>query len=293
MAKKIVFALFVVSILFLGFTVGRYTDFMPMTRASWAAKSNQEFNKLDETGTALALAVAAASPEIAQELIKNMKTGDVSSEAIKSVQKLASRAMSKSKKKQAKRERPSFEEEMAEVKEFEVIKNSFMTGKKNAPIQIVIFDEFLCPYCARVDPVLHKVVDEYGEKVNFIYQSFIIHGERALYWHKFAYAAGKQGKFWEVTIDLFATQREWIRMPTEEAMGKVIEPMAKKFKLNLAKLKKDMEDESIKKQIDEESALARELGVRGTPNIFINGRAFRGARDEAFYRKVIDKLLSE
>jgi len=292
MAKKIIFSLFVLSVLFLGFTVGRYTNFVPTTKASWAAKSNQEFAKLDETEVALAMAIAASSPDIAKEMIKYMKRGNVTREAMQNIVKLAKSSGASRNQQKQKRQRPTFEEEMKEVNDFKLGPNAFTEGKKNAPIQVVTFTEFLCPYCSRIDPILAKLQKEYGaDKVAITFQSFIVHGERAEFWHRFAYAAGKQGKFFEVAAELFATQREWARVQGDERYTKVIEPMAKKLGLNFAQIKKDMEDEAIKKQLTEEGQLARSLGIRGTPNVFVNGRSFRGARDEAFYRKVIEQLL--
>lgn len=295
MAKKIIIALFVISVLFLGFTVGRYTSFLPMTKTSWAAKSNQEFGKLDETESALALAIAASSPTIAKEMIKYLKRGNVSKDAMQNIWKLVQKAgVGKGQGKKPKRERPTFEEEMKDVKDFTIGKDAFTHGAKDAPIQIAIFTEYLCPFCSRVDPIISKMAKEYGDnKVRVIFQAFIVHGERAAFWQRFAYAAGKQGKFFEVSGKLFSTQREWSRKQGDERFSDVIEPMAKEFGLNLSKIKKDMENEAIKKQIKDESALARELGIRGTPHVMINGRSFRGARDEAFYKKVIDQLLSE
>ena len=297
MAKKIIIALFVISVLFLGFTVGRYTNFLPMTKASWAAKSNSEFAKLDETESALALAIAASSPTIAKEMIKNLKRGNITKDAMQNVWQMVQKAgmgQGAGKQQRAGNERPTFEEEMKDIKEFSVEKDAFTHGAKDAPIKILVFTEFLCPFCSRVDPVISNVAKEYGEKkVNVTFQTFVVHGEKAAFWHRFAYAAGKQGKFFEVAEKLFATQKEWNRKQGDEAFTDVIEPMCKEFGLNLAKIKKDMESDDVKKMIDQESSLARELGVRGTPHVFINGRSFRGARDEAFYKKVIDQLLSE
>ena len=294
MAKKIIIALFVVSVLFLGFTIGRFTNFVPSTKASWAARSNQEFNKLDETEMALALAIAASSPEIAKEMIKYLKRGGVAADAFRNIQTLAQKAVAGSRQQQRRRERPSFEEEMANVKEVKVAGNAFARGDENAPITIVLFTEFLCPFCSRVDPIISKLADEYGpKKIRVVFQNFIVHGERAAYWHRAAVAAGKQGKFFEFVHALFESRESLTRTSAEERFEKIIKPLAEKFKLNANKLKKDMESDDVKKQVEDETNFGRGLGVGGTPSIFINGRFFRGARDEAFYRKVIDTLLSQ
>jgi len=291
-AKKAIVALFVLSVLFLGFTVGRYTNFMPMTKASWAAKSNQEFNKLDETETALALAIAASSPTIAQEMIKYLERGNVGTDAFQNLQKLAVKAMAGGQRQRGQQgERPTFDQEMANVQEVKLAANAFSRGPADAPVTIVTFSELLCPVCGRFDPVIEEVAKKYEGKVRIVFQTFLIHGEKAEFWHRVAYAAGKQGKFWEVVTYLFSTQREWARNPIDD-VDAAIKPLAEKFKLNLAKLKKDMNGDEIKQQIQDEVQLGRQLGVNATPTAIINGRLFRGLRDLEFYSKVIDTLLA-
>jgi len=291
--KKLIIALFVLSVLFLGFTVGRYTNFVPMTKASWAARTNQEFNKLDETQTALALAIAASSPTLAQEMIKHLEGGNVSADAIQSLQKLAVKAMGNAQGGQRANQpnRPSFDEEMANVQEVKPVAGSFSRGPEDAPIQIVMFTELLCPYCGQLDPIIEEVMKKYEGKARLVFQTYLIHGEKADFWHRAAYAAGKQGKFWEVATYLFSTQREWSRNEIDD-VDAALKPLAQKFKLNLNRLKKDMESDEIKQQVKDEMALGQKLGVHGTPAVFINGRFFKGRRDVDFYSKVIDTLLA-
>ncbi len=291
MAKKVIVALFVISVLFLGFTVGRYTNVLPGTKASWAAKQNQEFNKLDETQTALALAIAAASPTIAQEMVKYLERGNVSQDAIASLQKMAAKSMGQGGRQGQQPGRPSFEEEMANVQEVKVAANALSRGPAGAPITIVMFTELMCPFCGQLDPIIEEVMKKYDGKVRLVFQTFLIHGEKANFWHRVAYAAAKQNKFWELANHLFATQKEWSRGDISD-VDAVLKPLADKFKLNLGKLKKDMESDEIKKQIETEVELGRSLGVRGTPAVFINGRLFKGRRDVDFYSKVIDTLLA-
>jgi protein-disulfide isomerase len=290
--KKLIIALFVLSVLFLGFTVGRYTNFVPMTKASWAAKTNQEFNKLDETQTALALAIAASSPTLAQEMIKHLEGGNVSADAIQNLQKLAVKAMGNAQGGQrAQQGRPSFDEEMANVQDVKPAADAFARGTEGAPIQIVMFTELLCPYCGQLDPIIEQVMKKYEGKARLVFQTYLIHGEKAEFWHRAAYAAGKQGKFWDVVTYLFSTQQEWARNPIDD-VDAALKPLAQKFKLNLSRLKKDMESDEIKQQIKNEVALGQKLGVHGTPAVFINGRFFKGRRDADFYSKVIDTLLA-
>jgi protein-disulfide isomerase len=294
MAKKILIVVFALGILFLGFSVGRFTNVVPTSKASAAAKENAEFKKLDDAQQAIALAVAAASPTIAKEVIANLeKKGDLPREAFGKVLELA-RAVGAGGPQAAaqKPQGPTVEDVLKDVKEVTVTPGAYATGKKDAKIKMVLFTELMCPFCGRVDPVVRDLQKEYGpDKIELVFQTKLIHGERAAYYHHAAYAAGKQNKFWEFAGDLFGSQQEWAQVPQEEAFDKVITPRAKKLGLNLAKLKKDMDSDDAKKWVDAENANAEKMGVQGTPTVFINGHAVRGARDKDFFKQVIDALL--
>jgi len=294
MAKKIIIVLFILSVLFLGFAIGRYTNLMSETKASWAAKSNAEFKELDDSEKALALAIAAASPNTAKEMVKYMKAGNVSKDAVQSIITLtrgagADKGMGP--QQQGPQKPQTFEEEMAAVKDFKVSDKSFVSGDKKAPIQIVLFTEFLCPFCKRVEPVIDKLAKEYGKKVSLTFQSKIIHGEKAEYWHRVAYAAGKQGKFWETEKYLFDNQSALQQTQPDQAWDSVVVPMCQKLGLKADKVKKDMDSDEIKSQIKSEDELATGIGVRGTPTVAINGRIIRGAKDEEYFKKAIEYLL--
>jgi protein-disulfide isomerase len=259
---------------------------------SYAAKENEEFKKLDETQKAIALAVAAASPQIAKEIVSNLeKKGNLSREAFTKVLDLA-RGVGSAPMPQQKPTAPTMDDIMKDVKDVSVTPTAFVKGNKDAPIKIVAFTELMCPYCGRLDPVLNALQEEYGkDKVQITFQARLIHGENAAFYHRAAWAAGKQGKFWEFVDEMFKTQSEWSRTPKEEGFDKVIAPKAKALGLNVAKLKKDMESDEAKKAIEAENANGDKMGVQGTPTCFVNGRMVRGARDKDFFKQLIDQLL--
>jgi len=174
----------------------------------------------------------------------------------------------------------------------------FSVGSPNAPVTIVTFTEFLCPFCGRLDPILHKLQKEYGpEKIRLIFQARIIHGEGADFVHRKAIAAGKQGKFWEFTAKLFETQRDWSKhlrpFDEQKALEMAIKPLADELGLNLNKLAADAKSEEVTAQAKAEDALGSKLGVRGTPTSFINGQMIRGAKPEEEFRKLIDEQLAK
>ena len=301
MAKKVLIVLFALSVLFLGFSIGRFTNFVPTSKMSHAAKENKEFKDLDTTQMAIALAVAASSPEIAKMIIDNIKKEEnlpreAFSKLVGMSRKVTGGDKSADQKTQA---RPQAANTAADIfktdkVEVDVPKGSYSTGSAKAPVTIVTFTEFLCPFCGRLDPIIAELQQEFGEdKVRIVFQSRIVHGERAEYYHLAAAAAGKQGKFFEFSEDLFKTLREWSSTPLEEAFDKVIAPKAKALGLNVAQLKKDMESPEIKAQVAAENALGEKLGVRGTPTSFVNGYMVRGAKPKEFFKEVITELLKK
>lgn len=175
---------------------------------------------------------------------------------------------------------------------------AFSIGSPDAPVTIVTFTEFLCPFCGRLDPIVHKLAKEYGpNKIRLVFQARIIHGEGADFIHRIAIAAGKQNKFWEVTQELFKTQGEWTKylrpFDEQKAVDQVVKPLAQKLGLNLNKLVADANTEEVKAQAKAEDALGTKLGVGGTPTSFINGQIIRGAKPEEEFRKVIDEQLAK
>jgi protein-disulfide isomerase len=163
---------------------------------------------------------------------------------------------------------------------------SAVKGPANAPVTIVEFSEFQCPFCSRVLPTMEQVAKEYPQDVRIVFK------HNPLSFHKdaplaseAAMAAGEQGKFWEYHDVLFKNQRALKR--------ENLEKYAQDIGLDLAKFKADLDSGKYKKQIASDQALANKVGARGTPNFFINGIKVVGAKPFAEFKKVIDGELSK
>src|SRR5207237_10056077 len=88
---------------------------------------------------------------------------------------------------------------------------------KDAPVTIVIFSDFQCPFCSRVEPTLAKIADEYKGKVRFAWKDLPLpFHNNAMPAAIAARAAGEQGKFWEMHDKLFATQQNLDRASYEK-----------------------------------------------------------------------------
>lgn len=188
-------------------------------------------------------------------------------------------------KKRQKKARPTLEEKMKNRVEV-TYEDAPIKGAKNAPITIVEFSDFECPFCSRVNPTIDKVMKEYKGKVKlaFRHNPLPFH-KKAIPAHKAAMAAQEQGKFWEYHDILFKNQRAL----TEENLVK----WAKELGLNVEKFKKDMKKAEYEKRIKEDQNFARSNGAGGTPSFFINGVRLVGAQPYENFKEIIDALLKE
>jgi protein-disulfide isomerase len=150
---------------------------------------------------------------------------------------------------------------------------SFSIGPENAAVTLVEFSDFQCPYCARLSPVLDSVVKAFPRDVRLVFKHFPLsfhaqaRGAAAA-----AIAAGKQGKFFEF--------RSRVMPQFRNLNDSLYLAVAKDLKLDMARFRKDMPlTPEVNALLDEDMALGRDVGVEGTPTVFVNGRL---AQDRSF-----------
>jgi protein-disulfide isomerase len=140
-------------------------------------------------------------------------------------------------------------------------------GPEGAPVTIVEFADFECPFCQRLAPDLDALCEKRASDVRFVYKLMPLamhpHGEIAA---RAAVAAQVQGKFWEMHHQLFAAAG---RLEERD-----LEAYAKAIGLDVERFKADMKAPATQARIDADRKLADSLGVRGTPTLYINGREY-------------------
>ena len=144
--------------------------------------------------------------------------------------------------------------------------NSPASGPADAPITIIEFADFECPFCAMEYPVLEKAKEERPGKIRLVYKVKLIghpHGEIAA---RAALAAGNQGKFWEMHHKIFDNQKALEQRDLEK--------YARELGLDVGKLSTDMKSPAVTEQIEKDKKLSEALGIDHTPTIYINGRDF-------------------
>ncbi|MFW6050555.1 MAG: DsbA family protein [Myxococcota bacterium] len=167
------------------------------------------------------------------------------------------------------------------------VSNEPQRGPSNALVTVVTFSDFQCPFCSRVEGTLDQVVDKYGDDVRIVWMNnplpFHKEATPAAILALEAYEQGGNDKFWKVHELLFENQKKLDRAS--------LESYAKQVGLNMAQVKRALDNQEHKDTIEKQQQLAKSLGATGTPAFFINGRYIRGAQPLPAFQKVIDEEL--
>ncbi len=158
-------------------------------------------------------------------------------------------------------------------------------GKANAPVTIITFSDYECPFCKRGEDSVQKVVDTYGDKVRVVFRDYPLpFHPRARPAAEAAACANAQGKFWEYNKKLFANQ--------SALADDNLKTYAKDVGLDTAKFDECFSKKQFSAAIDKDIADGVAVGVNGTPAFFINGRSLSGAQPFEKFKEVIDEELS-
>ena len=145
-------------------------------------------------------------------------------------------------------------------------------GPANAPVTIIEFSDFQCPYCSRVVPTIARLKDRYGDSIRIVFRDFPIaqlHPNAA----KAAEAgacANEQGKFWQMHDLMFANQGQ-LDVPG-------LKQHAATLGLDSAAFEKCLDSGKYTAEVQKDSADGEKAGVQSTPSFFVNGRPLIGAQ---------------
>lgn len=168
-----------------------------------------------------------------------------------------------------------------------ITKNDPQWGNAAAPVTIVEISDFQCPFCSRVNPTLAQIKKEYGpEKVRLVWK------HNPLPFHKEARPAHEAaatvhalgGDFWKFHDLAFQNQRAL----TPENLSK----WAVEAGVDAAKFKEAFDSKKHAAKVDQDLALAQQIGARGTPHFRINGKALSGAQPLPKFKELIDEQLT-
>lgn len=161
-------------------------------------------------------------------------------------------------------------------------------GKEESTVRVFIFADFECPYCKIFWTVLRPIMKEYGDRVQFVYKNLplSIH-DQANEASLAAYCASEQGKFWEYGDRLFSKQDDW----AEAQDNRFLKEYASGFGMNIGQFNACLQNKKYQPQIDNLAIQASDLGISGTPAIFVNEQFKNGVIDINALRDLIETEL--
>jgi len=158
-------------------------------------------------------------------------------------------------------------------------------GPETAPVTLVAFSDYQCPYCSRFEPTLRQLERKYGNRLRVVHRDFPlsqIH-PNAVKAAEAAECARDQGKFWEMHDRLFANQQA-LSLPD-------LKKAASELTLDSAKFGECLDSGAKAAEWQKDLRDGEQYGVSGTPTVFVNGRLIRGASTVESISAIVDEEL--
>ncbi len=156
-------------------------------------------------------------------------------------------------------------------------------GNPDAPVALVEFSDFECPYCSKVKPLLDQLLAANKDKLKIVFKHLPLRNHpQAQPAARASIAAQKQGKFWEMHDELFKTKK---------ISAETITASAEKIGLDMEKFNKDKDSAETNQQLNKDMLDAKNADVSGTPTLFINGRLIQNRQPQAI-QQMIDAAIA-
>ena len=157
-------------------------------------------------------------------------------------------------------------------------------GPEKAPVTIVEFSDFQCPYCQKAAATVQQVIANYAGRVRLVYRQFPLEfHDKAFKAAEASMCADEQGKFWEMHDEMFGNQK---RLGVIE-----LKNSAHHLGLDSARFDACIDSGRTAELIKKDLAAGQKAGVSGTPAFFINGRMISGAQPYEAFQDAIEKEL--
>lgn len=230
--------------------------------------------------------VLEKNPDIITNLIKKHPT-----QFMNAIQKAAMDSQQKAEQQAEAQEQQQQNEEFKHPLQPTLPKDYAYWGPKNAPITIVEYSDFQCPFCERAYQTMEKVLKAYPGKIRFLYKNFPLTNL-----HPYAMSAAKhyvaislqnKADAYKYYNYVFSHRDQFMQQGT-----KFLDVVARKVGANMARLKKDLNSKTVKDRIKADTDEAQKFGFTGTPGFIINGVSVRGAYPFDTFKQIIDKELS-
>jgi protein-disulfide isomerase len=154
-----------------------------------------------------------------------------------------------------------------------------------AKVAVVVFGDVLCPFCAQIIPMLHRLVKVRGSSLSLCFKHFptTVHEQLGVQASEAMVAAALQGKGWEFLLAAYPRRREM-------SEKKLLE-LARELKLDLVRFEKDRSSRAVRRLVAGDKREGLALGIAGTPQVYINGKEWLGRKDEVELADRLDEEL--
>src|SRR5680860_660848 len=172
-----------------------------------------------------------------------------------------------------------------DVLDIPVSKDDNIRGNINAPITIVEYSDFQCPYCSRFHETMNQIFAEYPEDVRWVFKHFPLDSRHPLA-RKTAEAsecAAEQGKFWEFSDEVYTNQ--------QAISNDSLSTFAKNIGLNVSQFDSCVSSGKYSDKVEADYQEGIQFGVSGTPGDFINGKSLGGAVPYDKLKQIIEEML--
>lgn len=158
----------------------------------------------------------------------------------------------------------------SKLNKMNINENDHVQGLTDAPIELIEYGDFQCPYCRKADVIVKGFQRELGDSIKFVFRNFPLTElhPNALHAALAAEAAALQDKFWDMHDILFENQK----FLDDENLIRY----AKIIGLDEKKFEKDFSKNEVIQKVKEDYNSGEKNGVEGTPTFFVNGRIYQG-----------------
>ena len=222
------------------------------------------------------------NPDIITEAIEANPTKFI--DALNNAVKIAQEGEGKRREEE---EKKALEDSFNKPLEPQIRADESFRGNKDAPITLVEYSDFECPFCSRGFNTVMELMQKYEGKIRFVYKHLpLSFHPQAMPASQYFEAIRLQNpeKAWQFHDRIYKDQR---KLQNGEAFLKAV---AKELKVDMAKLAKDVKSEAVQKRIDEDMAEAGKFGFQGTPGFLLNGVPVKGAYPASHFDGLIQEL---
>ncbi len=161
-------------------------------------------------------------------------------------------------------------------------------GPADAKYTFITYSNFTCSHCANLEPILESIQSLYPEDVRVVFRIVTTSGNSYIA-AQAAEAANMQGKFTEMKDVLFEYQATWYYY-TEDEFHAWLDEQATAFDMDVDQFNADMEDEATIAKLDRNREMVDEIGITGTPTLYINNRQYIQSRSVALFAILINLM---